>query len=309
MKSLDGLIAEYLAHLSALRYSPATVSGRKRMLGNFSGWLGETFGIRTADRIRSDHLRQWHTCTASARTAEGIPLKAASLNNRIISVRTFLAWLADNGHVRHRLLREIPCLRQPRNLSGSVLTHDQTRALMNKIRTDTPEGFRNRTVTELLYSSGIRAAELLGLDTGDTDFSAGTVRVTGKGNRQRIVPVGKTAMRYLKTRVRAVRPYMIRSKDEQALFIGRNGTRLTYRSLRTMIRKVSEQAGPDMAVTTHTFRRSCATELIRSGANIYHVKELLGHESLDTLKHYTRLTITDLIKTHRECHPGEQDPR
>ena len=131
--------------------------------------------------------------------------------------------------------------------------------------------------------------------------------VTGKGNKQRVVAIGKTALKYLESYVLAIRPYLLKRRSEKALFLTlRGGKRFKYRSLLKYVHSYAEGADLD-DVTPHTFRRSCTTELIRSGANMYHVKELLGHESLDTLVHYTKLTIIDLKKTHEKCHPREKD--
>ncbi len=128
----------------------------------------------------------------------------------------------------------------------------------------------------------------------------------GKGDKQRVVPVGKTALRFLETYMVGIRPFLIKDKAEKALFVSVEGNRLSYGTYNTTIKRLAEKSGVDAYVTSHTFRRSCTTELIRGDANMYHVKELLGHESLDTLKHYARLTITDLKKTHARCHPRER---
>jgi integrase/recombinase XerC len=175
------------------------------------------------------------------------------------------------------------------------------------VATDTAEGYRNRALLELLYSSGIRAAELLGLDLADLDFAGRTAMVMGKGRKQRVVPFGSTAARFLETYIKAIRPHFLSDASQSALFLDNAGRRLPYHSLRRIVHACSEGSGLDINVTPHTLRRSCTTELLRSGANMYHVKELLGHESLDTLKHYARLTITDLKRTHQRCHPRERD--
>jgi site-specific recombinase XerD len=159
---------------------------------------------------------------------------------------------------------------------------------------------------ELLYSTGIRAGELLGLEVAHLDLKNSTAMVTGKGNKQRIVPIGKTALRYTQNYLTAVRPFMQRDKTEQALFLNADGKRLAYQALRRLIHRYAKDANIKINTTPHTFRRSCTTELLRANANMYHVKELLGHESLDTLKHYARLTINDLRATHKKCHPREK---
>ena len=203
-------------------------------------------------------------------------------------------------------------------LPGSVLNHAQVRRLLSHIDTGTPEGLRDRAMLELLYSTGVRAAELLTIDVTDVDLRAATARVHGKGNKQRLVPIGKTALRCLENYVRAVRPFLARRSPsgdgntagtpaEPALFLTSQGMRMPYQRFLKTVRRHAQNAGMEISVTPHTFRRSCATELIRGGANIYHVKDLLGHESLETLRHYARLIIGDLKKTHRKCHPREKN--
>jgi site-specific recombinase XerD len=160
---------------------------------------------------------------------------------------------------------------------------------------------------ELLYTSGIRAAELLGLNVSDVDLRQGTALVMGKGRKQRVVPIGKTARRFLEGYLAAVRPHLARNPAERALFLDERGRRYPYHRLRRFMRVCADRARLEGQVTPHTFRRSCTTEMLRAGAGMYHLKELLGHESLDTLQHYARLTIVDLKKTHQMCHPRERD--
>jgi integrase/recombinase XerD len=161
---------------------------------------------------------------------------------------------------------------------------------------------------ELLYSSGLRSAELLGLDVGDVDFEQATAIVTGKGSKQRVVPIGRTALRFLESYLKAMRPFMVRNPAERAMFLNRQGGRLRYNAFCQIVATCAGGSGVEkVRITAHTFRRSCATELLRGGANMYHVKDLLGHESLNTLRHYAKLTIVDLKKEHRRCHPRERD--
>jgi site-specific recombinase XerD len=116
-------------------------------------------------------------------------------------------------------------------------------------------------------------------------------------------------LRHLESYIKAVRPFLVREATEPAVFLDRSGKRLPYHTLRRIIQRHTQACDVEVAVTAHTFRRSCTTEMIRGGANLYHVKELLGHESLETVKHYTKLTIEDLRKTHQKCHPREKNER
>ncbi len=239
-------------------------------------------------------------------TKKGYPLKPRTINTTNESIRGLLKYLEDLGYVAQGLHKVIRNVKEPQMLPGSVLTHAQMRKMLKGIPTYDAKGYRDRAMLEVLYSSAIRARELLGLSVDDIDFKHHTMVVTGKGNKQRAVPIGKTALKYLEIYIVAIRPYLLKDKTEKALFLNPRGKRFHYRSLTRCIYACAKQAGLDN-VTPHTFRRSCTTELIRGGANMYHVKELLGHESLETLKHYAKLTINDLKKTHQRCHPRERD--
>jgi len=151
-----------------------------------------------------------------------------------------------------------------------------------------------------------RARELLGLNVAEVGFTHATALVTGRGPKPRLVPIGKTALRLLASYVKGIRPFLVRDGKETALFLDRRGERLPCYTLRRLVPQYPPQAGLDVHVTAHTFRRSCTTELIRGGANLYHIKLLLGHERLDTLQHYARPSIDDLKATHQKCRPGER---
>lgn len=183
------------------------------------------------------------------------------------------------------------------------------RKLLVKLPTRTSQDYCRRAMMELLYSTGVRVSELRGMNLDSVNYENRTILVTGKGDKQRMVPLGRTAMNYLESYVVAVRPFLVKDRAERALFLNREGRRMGYERFRLYVHDAASKAGLDIVVTPHTFRRSCATELVRGGANLYHIKELLGHECMETLKHYTMLTILDLKKTHEKCHPRERERR
>ena len=200
-------------------------------------------------------------------------------------------------------------VKQPKLFSTSVLTHEQVMTLLNSIRKDTAEGMRLRAIVEVFYSSGMRHAELLGLDMSDVDYRKGMASVIGKGKKQRMVPLGAMAIRALRYYIKSARPQLVIASDEQALFIDDYGHRLPMHSLRRWIHKQATKAGLEEKVTPQTFRRTCVTELMRCGADHYQVRDLLGHESLQTVRHYVKYTMVDVKATHSQCHPRENDGR
>lgn len=306
-KTLDSHLADYLNNRLSLNYSPKTVKDMRANLTPFVAWLDKTHEVRTPDALRPDHIRAWQQNLLARKTWNGFPIKPLTIRGRLGQVRSFLNHLADRGFILRTMSDVLERIKVPNLLPRSVLEHGQMKKLLSRIDTSTRYGFRDRTIMELLYSSGLRAGEILALDVAGIDFDNKTTRVMGKGRKERVTPVGRTALRFLKSYIVAVRPFFVHNPNEPALFLDRDGERYAYHNLQRVIRQYTRKMDFDFPITAHTFRRSCTTELIRGGANIYHVKELLGHESLDTLKHYTRLTILDLQKTHEKCHPREAD--
>jgi integrase/recombinase XerD len=307
MKTLYDLLDEYLEHLESLNYSPATISGKNYACTNFIKYLEGTFQLETASNLRKAHLCAWQKHFDSVRTRYGRPMQSCSINNNIGRVKSFLEFLALRGYILKTVLDVLGFLKVPTLLPGGVMTNEETKKLLRQPDKNTLLGYRDRTIMELMYSSGLRAGEVISMHTDSVDFKNRTVKVMGKGRKERMVPVGKTALRYLETYLKAVRPFQLIKGGRRAFFINRRGDPVQYISLMKMINKYRKTAKLDVHITTHSFRRSCATELIRGNANIYHVKEILGHESLETLKHYTKLTIMDLRKTHAKCHPREKN--
>ena len=279
----------------------------KANLRTFLCWLSIHHGVRTADGLRRKHMHAYQTHLSAYRTAAGTPLKPGSINNRVKAVRSFAAFLKDRGYLAADLKEELLYVKEPEMLPTNVLEHARIRKLLRAIDTTGPAGCRDRTILELLYSTGIRAGELIGLTLDALDLRNATLRVRGKGNKERMVPVGATALRYLESYIKAIRPFGPGSRTTGALFLNRLGKPLKWQSLNRIVHK--HCAAIDPRITAHTFRRSCTTELVRNNANLYHVKDLLGHESMDTLRPYTKLTILDLKKTHAKCHPREKDEK
>lgn len=307
MKTLSHHLEEMIAHRKSLNFSERTLSGDRSNGKLFLRFLYENFQVATADKLRSSHLKAYQKHITTLKNRQGLPIKAVSINCRIKTVVVFLHYLRRNGLAQANLLNHISYVKEPKLLPGSVLTHAQVKKLVRVIDISTMTGRRDRTIIELLYSTGIRAREMTLLTLEDIDLDNAIIKVFGKGRKERIVPIGKTALRHLQTYLLAIRPFMKSAALSRALFLNAIGNPLSQVSVRDMLKRYAQEAKLDINVTCHTFRRSCATEMIRENANIYHVKELLGHESIETLKPYTKLTIFDLKKTHAKCHPREKD--
>ena len=306
MKTLHNLLDEYLESLESLRYSVATMKSIRYNCRECLDFLRRNHEVYENTSLGRKHLQCWQQHLARWRTARGLPLKARSVNKRIENVRGFLKYLAEYGYIQKRIADTPRYVKQPVFLPMGVLENRNVRRMLNAIDTTNATGYRDRTILELMYSCGLRASEIVSLNIDNVDFTHAVLRVTGKGDKQRAVPVGKTALRCLQTYIQAIRPFAPGAELHDALFLNQTGTRLRYHTLRLIVAEHAAKSGSPEHVTTHTFRRSCATELIRGGANLYHVKELLGHDDLQSLKHYTKLTINELRKTHAKYHPSEK---
>lgn len=307
MKTLLDRLGDYLRHAESRNQSPVHMRCLRYNVQRTLRWLEETHGVVRAEQLTPEHLDGWFRHVSTRRTRRGLPLKITSVSKQLETDRVFVLWLEKNGACPVGLHEFLPSVKLPQLLPVGVLTHEKMSRLLDGLDGLTPDDHRRRAMMEVLYSSGIRVAELLGMDTGSVDLEHGVVRVFGKGSKERIVPIGITARRLVETYLKGVRPLFLRAPGQTALWLNRSGERMPYHTFRREIKAAVADTGLKEPVTAHTFRRSCATELIRSGANLWHVKDLLGHENVETLNHYVRLTAVDLKATHKKCHPRERD--
>jgi len=308
MKLLEEYTEDLYERYRGLRSSPHTIARIKTALKMFVEYLEDEYRVRTPDAITLEHIHSFQSHLSTRLTKSGMPLKPRTINSTVKGVRPFLEMLYDYGLLRRVLAKHLQYVKVPDLLPASVLTHAQVKQLMRKIDTTSPVGIRDRAAIELLYSSGIRIGELECLKLQDIDIERGVARVIGKGRKERFVPIGKTAIKWLSSYIRGVRSFALTGHgDSDAVFINQTGGPLSQHTLRDRVRDYGRQLGLDIHITPHTFRRSCTTEMIKSNANLYHVKQLLGHKSFETLNHYAKLNIADLRKTHAKCHPREKD--
>lgn len=188
-----------------------------------------------------------------------------------------------------------------------VLTYPEIEKLLNAIDLSTPEGMRNRAMLEVLYGSGLRVSELVHLQISHVYFDIGFLRVIGKGNKERLVPVGRDAQKYLKMyidKVRGLYPHKAPQKGyESYVFLNRNGRKITRVMVFTIIKNLAASIGLKKQISPHTFRHSFATHLIEGGADLRAVQEMLGHQSITTTEIYTHLDRDYLRQVITEFHP------
>jgi len=222
-----------------------------------------------------------------------------SVARRLSAVRTFLNYLIETGVLKSNAGVHVQAPKAPRRLPAT-LDADQVASLL-AISGDEPATLRDRAILELFYSSGLRLAELVGLNLGDIDAADRTVRVLGKGSKERVVPVGKQALAahsdWLAVRSELARP------EERALFVGLRGRRVTPRTVQKRVNEWAKRQGAPTSVHPHMLRHSFATHLLESSGNLRAVQELLGHASLSTTQIYTHLDFQHLAHVYDQAHP------
>lgn len=185
-----------------------------------------------------------------------------------------------------------------------TLDYDEIVKLFDAIDLSTPEGGRNRAMLEILYSSGLRVSELVDLKVGNVYFDVGFLRVIGKGNKERLVPVGKDALKFLKIYLEEIRVHVpIQKGSESNVFLNRRGKKLTRVMIFMIIKELASRIGLHKTISPHTFRHSFATHLIEGGADLRAVQEMLGHESITTTEIYTHLDRDYLRQVIQDFHP------
>jgi integrase/recombinase XerC len=283
----------YLTHLSKeRRLSPHTSSNYARDLAALADYL-ERGSVRDWKSVDSQHVRMF------AARSHAAGLNPRSVQRRLSATRGLFNYLAREGVVNSNPAMDIRAPKAAKRLPGT-LDVDTINQLLDIPASDAL-AVRDRAVMELFYSSGLRLAELVGLDLTHIDLADRTVRVLGKGSKTRIVPVGRKA-------VDAIRAWLrerggVAALDEPALFVGRNGTRLRERAIQLRIAQWARRKGLPARVYPHLFRHSFATHLLESSKDLRGVQELLGHADISTTQVYTHLDFAHLARTYDASHP------
>ncbi|GLU53224.1 site-specific tyrosine recombinase XerD [Dyadobacter frigoris] len=230
-------------------------------------------------------------------------LTAHSQARMLSGIKAFYKYLLLENEITEDPTELIEAPRLPRKLPD-VLSYDEIEQMLNAIDHSTPEGTRNRAIIEVLYSSGLRVSELIGLQLTFCYFDIGFIRILGKGDKVRLVPIGKEAIKYVELYLEHVRKEIEVKKDsEDIVFLNRRGGQLSRVMVFLIIKDVAEKAGIAKNVSPHTFRHSFATHLIEGGASLRAVQEMLGHESITTTEIYTHLDRDYLRQIITEFHP------
>ena len=261
----------------------------------------DLLGIQDISDLELSHLRSW---LANMQVKGGA---RTSLSRRAVSIRLFTKWAHKKGFIAsdvgaslatpkaHRTLPEVL------DVASATLAMD---ALATRVgEEETPIALRDCAMVEILYASGARVAELCGLDLSDIDYARQTIRVLGKGNKERTIPIGNPAMRALKEWLKDARESLVAKDSGNALFLGARGRRIDQRTVRTVVYNALSALEGFERMGPHALRHSAATHLLEGGADLRTVQEILGHASLATTQIYTHVSTARLQSAFNQAHP------
>jgi len=229
--------------------------------------------------------------------------KKVTIARKLSALRTFFKFLIKQGVVDQNPAATVTTPKQEKKIPAYLPVDDIFR-LLDSIETETLLKARNRAMFETLYSCGIRVSELTGLDLTDIDRSTAIIRVIGKGNRERMVPIGRKALDAIgdyRRKLQHAQPEA--AKAVGALFLNKNGGRLTTRSVARILEKIARECGLATPISPHGLRHTFATHMLDAGADLRAIQELLGHQSLATTQKYTHVSIDRLLETYDKAHP------
>jgi integrase/recombinase XerC len=306
-----GLVSDYLRVLAGERGASAhTLRAYQRELENFAAWLGESYAQLSVDRIEHTHIR------AYLGTLYERGLSKASAARALAAIRSWFKWLARDGHVERNAASLVATPKLPKHLPR-VPSIEQMNRVVDSVRDDAASWpARDRAILEMLYGCGIRNAELTGLNLHDIHWANEAVLVRGKGQKQRLVPLGDAAAQALRAYLAERSARLAAAGAEKAvqtpaLFLnlqlrglGAGGeARLTTRSVGRIVKRIAILRGLSADVHPHTLRHAFGTHLLEEGADLRAIQELLGHERLSTTQRYTQLTTAQLTEVYDRTHP------
>ena len=292
------LIRQFRHYLTLERsLSANSIEAYTRDVQKLADYVGNEFPSKSPLELELEHLRKFVTTLAKLEIS---PYSQA----RIISgIKAFYRFLMYEDRITEDPAQLLEAPKLGRKLPDT-LSYEEIETLLAAIPLGESEGHRNRAMLEMLYSSGLRVSELVELKKSQIFAEVGFLKVVGKGNKERLVPVGRAALHYLKLYDEHVRTQQIPAKgQEEFVFLNRRGQKLTRVMVFLIIKKTAEKAGIQKNISPHTFRHSFATHLIEGGADLRAVQEMLGHESITTTEIYTHLDRDYLRQVLTEFHP------
>ena len=297
-------LVSYLGHMAERDYANKTIQTHAYHLRRFSRWCLDR-GLKYPQEITRKMLENYQGYIFRLKTEKGQPLSESWRLSYLFSLRSFFRWLMKRGQLLADPAADLELPKRRVPLPKNIFSRSEIEQVLNSADLSLPAGLRDRTMMEVLYSTGIRRMELCNLKVLDVDIERGWVLVDqGKGRKDRIVPIGERALLWLEKYMRELRPIFLLDPSEEKVFLTRTGRPILPVHLSWIIRRHIARSGLDKPGACHAFRHSMATLMLEGGADIRYIQEMLGHSSLDSTQIYTKVAITQLKEVHARTHPG-----
>jgi integrase/recombinase XerC len=293
------LVAKYEEHLALVRnLADNSIRGYVSDLESFLAHIAK-LGITEFSELQISHIRSWLA------NLQSTGLSRATLARRIVSIRAFTYWAASQGWIPSDIGSDLAIPKAHKTLP-EVLNHSQTQIVLDAIvakagEDPTPLNIRDLAMIETLYATGIRVSEICGLNIRDIDWERNTLLVLGKGDKERVVPIGLPALAAVKNWLSTGRSEFANTNSDDAVFLGARGKRIDQRTVREVVYDAMEAIGSHMS--PHGLRHTAATHLLEGGADLRTVQEILGHSSLATTQIYTHVSPERLKTAYEQAHP------
>ncbi len=319
-RKMELLLARFVDAMTVWSFAKDTVRSYCGAVTCFLDWLDEQTDITDLGQVTPETLSSFQTWLftvektrsrgskkRSREDGTGEKLAAASQRARLTAVKSFFRYLAHEGKLLVDPAAGLTLPKRRKLLPQALIDPKEAIRLCESIETKTPMGLRNRAVVEVLYTTGIRNAELRELRLSDFDSSAGTLSVrAGKGGKDRVVPLGPLASAVLSDYIAMGRPKLPVKPGVTHVFVSEHGWPLWSASVVRIVDQAAKKAGLKKPVRPHRLRHACATHMLAGGADVRHIQRLLGHATLATTEIYTRVEIGDLKAVHKRFHPRER---
>lgn len=298
-------LKQFLDWSAAMHYSEETIIKRRASLRRFVLWC-DARSITTLSAITTAVLERYRQYLYHYRKADGEPASISTQYAHLTPLKAFFKWLTKARHLLYNPASELELPRLPKRLPKQILSIADIDAMLNQTNVHDEMGIRDRAIMEVLYSTGIRRMELVNLKLHEVDLNQQTLFVYGgKGNKDRVVPIGERACAWLRKYLDEVRSRLVFNDDEYHLFLTEYGEPLIKNRLNDLIKKYMEAVGIDKPGACHLFRHSMATHMLENGADIRYIQLILGHANLSTTEIYTQVSIKQLKAVHAATHPAK----
>ena len=288
-------IADYCRYLTEEKHAQAnTINSYVRDLSQFQAWLMAD-GVTDLRKVRKEDVGVYLQHMSS----EG--KSPATITRSTASIRSFYNYLMHDGSVKANPAKSITAMKVERKYP-EILTNKEVELFLEQPKCVNEKGFRDHAMLELLYATGIRVSELIGLNVDDVNLTVGFIRCTSH-NKERIIPLYATAVKALREYMESIRPRIVASRDEPALFVNMNGERMSRQGFWKIIKYYQEKAEINKDITPHTLRHSFAVHLLENGADLRSIQEMLGHADISSTQVYTHVIQKQLKEVYNKAPP------